>query len=161
MKTNEFKKLEQLGEAYLKSLSNENLVVSSFGCSVITEVACKHLNRRFLGIESDESYFSMAKEKMEKLQINKEKTTMEWVIVDMQGLSPKQYVRLIESGLLKFGDSVDKAKFPALMIYTPTDTRESKTLMVIETLEDWLCMPNSHKNLHMARAKDKKRLNTK
>jgi len=31
-----------------------------------TGVACKNLNRKFIGIELDESYFSIAKERIEE-----------------------------------------------------------------------------------------------
>jgi site-specific DNA-methyltransferase (adenine-specific) len=37
-----------------------------------TGVACKHLNRDFIGIELDETYFKIAKERIEKAHETKE-----------------------------------------------------------------------------------------
>ena len=46
--------------------SNENdMVLDFFAGSGTTGVACKNLNRKFIGIELDENYFKAAKERIE------------------------------------------------------------------------------------------------
>ena len=35
-----------------------------------TGVACKNLNRKFIGIELDEGYFNIAKERIENLKVD-------------------------------------------------------------------------------------------
>ena len=48
---------------------NENdIVLDPFMGSGTTGVACKDLNRNFIGIELDETYFNIAKERIEKIQ---------------------------------------------------------------------------------------------
>ena len=60
----------KLMEELVKIHSNENqVVVDCFMGSGTTGVACKNLNRRFIGIELDESYFNIAKERIEDAQI--------------------------------------------------------------------------------------------
>ena len=60
----------KLMEELVKIHSNENqVVVDCFMGSGTTGVACKNLNRRFIGIEPDESYFNIAKERIEDAQI--------------------------------------------------------------------------------------------
>lgn len=52
--------------------SNENdLVLDCFMGSGTTGVACKNLNRRFIGIEKDDKYFDIAKERIENTIIEK------------------------------------------------------------------------------------------
>lgn len=53
-------------------LSNENdTVLDPFMGSGTTGVACKNLNRNFIGIELDENYFKIAKERIENVSNSK------------------------------------------------------------------------------------------
>ena len=46
-------------------LTNENdIVLDCFSGSGTTALACKELNRRFIGIELDKKYFDIAKERL-------------------------------------------------------------------------------------------------
>ena len=52
-------------EYLIKTYTNENDTVLDFTMgSGSTGVACKHLNRKFIGIEKDEKYFKIAKERI-------------------------------------------------------------------------------------------------
>ena len=54
-------------EELVKTFTNEgDLVLDNCMGSGTTGVACKRLNRRFIGIEKDEKYFEIAKERIEK-----------------------------------------------------------------------------------------------
>ena len=54
-------------EHIIKTSSNENdIVLDCFMGSGSTGVACANTNRRFIGIEKEENYFSIAKERIEK-----------------------------------------------------------------------------------------------
>ena len=54
-------------EYLIKTYSNENdLILDNCMGSGSTGVACKHLGRKFIGIEKDEKYFEIAKERIEK-----------------------------------------------------------------------------------------------
>lgn len=54
-------------EWLIKTYSNENsIVLDNCMGSGSTGVACKNLNRNFIGIEIDKKYFDIAKERMEK-----------------------------------------------------------------------------------------------
>ena len=54
----------------IELLSNENdVVLDCFMGSGTTGVACKKLNRNFIGIELDEKYFNIAKERIEKISL--------------------------------------------------------------------------------------------
>ena len=54
-------------EYLIKTYTNENdLVLDNCMGSGSTGVACKHTNRNFIGIELDEKYFNIAKERIEK-----------------------------------------------------------------------------------------------
>ena len=54
-------------EDLIKTFSNkDNLVLDMTMGSGSTGVAAKNLNRKFIGIELDESYFSIAKERIEE-----------------------------------------------------------------------------------------------
>ena len=54
-------------EWLIKSYTNENdLVLDNCMGSGSTGVACKNLNRNFIGIELDENYFNIAKERIDK-----------------------------------------------------------------------------------------------
>ena len=55
-----------LMEYMIKTYTNENEVVLDFTMgSGTTGVACKNLNRNFIGIELDETYFNIAKQRIE------------------------------------------------------------------------------------------------
>lgn len=60
-------KPEALMEYLVKTFTNENAVVLDFTMgSGTTGVACKTLNRNFIGIELDKNYFDIAKDRIEK-----------------------------------------------------------------------------------------------
>ena len=57
----------ELLEYLIKTYTNENdLVLDNCMGSGTTGVACKNLNRNFIGIELDENYFNIAKERIDK-----------------------------------------------------------------------------------------------
>ena len=57
----------ELLEWLIKTFSNENdIVLDNCMGSGTTGVACKNLNRNFIGIELDEKYFNIAKERIDK-----------------------------------------------------------------------------------------------
>ena len=57
----------ELNEILIGNSSNEgDLVLDPFMGSGSSGVACKKLNRDFIGIEIDEKYFNIAKERIEK-----------------------------------------------------------------------------------------------
>ena len=63
----------KLLENILLHSSNENdVVLDCFMGSGSTGVACKNLNRNFIGIEKDDKYFQIAKDRIEKHQVQKE-----------------------------------------------------------------------------------------
>lgn len=56
----------KLLEELIKTYSNENdIVLDNCMGSGSTGVACKNINRKFIGIELDENYFQIAKERIE------------------------------------------------------------------------------------------------
>jgi site-specific DNA-methyltransferase (adenine-specific) len=56
-----------LAQDHILSWSNENdIVLDPFLGSGTTGVACMNLNRRFIGIEKDATYFALAKERIQK-----------------------------------------------------------------------------------------------
>jgi len=60
-----------LMEYLIKTYTNENETVLDFTMgSGSTGVACKNLNRSFIGIEMDDKYFEIAKERIENIQPN-------------------------------------------------------------------------------------------
>ena len=59
------KNLIPLMEYLIKTYTNENELVLDFTMgSGTTGVACKNLNRNFIGIEKDEKYFKIAQERI-------------------------------------------------------------------------------------------------
>lgn len=57
-----------LAKDQIMSWSNENdVVLDCFMGSGTTGVACKELNRNFIGIELDENYFNIAKERINEV----------------------------------------------------------------------------------------------
>ena len=57
----------ELPMKHISTWSNENdVILDCFMGSGTTGVACKNLNRNFIGIELDETYFNIAKERIEK-----------------------------------------------------------------------------------------------
>ena len=57
----------ELIEKYIRLSTNENdLVLDPFMGSGTTGVACRNLNRNFIGIELDETYFKIAEERINK-----------------------------------------------------------------------------------------------
>lgn len=67
----------ELMEFYIKNSTNENeTVLDPFMGSGTTGIACKKLNRRFIGIELQEDYFSIAEKRVEKniITIGKQET---------------------------------------------------------------------------------------
>lgn len=62
-----------LAEDHIRSWSNTcDLVLDPFMGSGTTGVAAKNLNREFIGIELDEEYFNIAKERIENTVVNEE-----------------------------------------------------------------------------------------
>lgn len=60
-------KPEKIISEIIGILSNENdLILDPFMGSGTTGVACKHLNRKFIGIELDKEYFEIAKDRIKK-----------------------------------------------------------------------------------------------
>ena len=58
-----------LMEYLVKTYTNENDTILDFAMgSGTTGVACKKLNRKFIGIEKEEKYFNVAKERIEKYE---------------------------------------------------------------------------------------------
>ena len=54
-----------LMEYFIKTYTNEGETVLDFAMgSGTTGVACKNLNRKFIGIELDENYYQIAKERI-------------------------------------------------------------------------------------------------
>jgi len=57
-------------EYLIKTYTNENDTVLDFTMgSGSTGVACKNLNRNFIGIELDTNYFNIAKKRIDEVQI--------------------------------------------------------------------------------------------
>lgn len=62
-----------LMEYLIKTYTNENETVLDFTMgSGSTGIACKNLNRKFIGIEQDDKYFNIAKERIENHTVQKE-----------------------------------------------------------------------------------------
>lgn len=62
----------ELLEWLVKTYSNENdIVLDNCMGSGTTGVACKNLNRNFIGIEKDKEYFNIAKERIENVSKKK------------------------------------------------------------------------------------------
>ena len=57
-------------EDHIKTWSNKNdVVLDCFMGSGSTGIACKNLNRKFIGIEKDKKYFDIAKNRIESILI--------------------------------------------------------------------------------------------
>lgn len=64
---------EQLAFDHTLTWSNENeIILDPFMGSGTTGVACKNLNRKFIGIELDEKYFKIAKDRIENTSTQQE-----------------------------------------------------------------------------------------
>ena len=61
----------EISENCINALRDDIVVLDPFMGSGTTGVACRNLNRKFIGIELDETYFKIAEER-----INKPKTTL-------------------------------------------------------------------------------------
>jgi site-specific DNA-methyltransferase (adenine-specific) len=60
----------ELCEYFIKTYTNENDTVLDFTMgSGSTGVACKNLKRKFIGIEKDQNYFNIAKDRIEGVLI--------------------------------------------------------------------------------------------
>ena len=60
---------EKLAHDHIISWSNEgDIVLDPFMGSGTTGVVCKNLNRNFIGIELDESYYNIAKDRINSIQ---------------------------------------------------------------------------------------------
>ena len=58
----------ELMKMYVANSTNENELVLDFAMgSGTTGVACKNLNRKFIGVELDENYFNIAKDRIESI----------------------------------------------------------------------------------------------
>ena len=67
--THPTEKPQELLEIFIKQSSDEgDIVFDGFMGSGSTGVACMNLNRKFIGIELDEKYFNIAKERMENIK---------------------------------------------------------------------------------------------
>lgn len=64
------KPLELIEQCVLKSSNKNDLILDAFMGSGTTGVACKNLNRRFIGIELEEKYFEIAKKRIEETEGN-------------------------------------------------------------------------------------------
>ena len=63
----------ELMEYLIKTYTNENETVLDFTMgSGTTGIACKNLNRKFIGIEMDDKYFEIAKNRIENHIVVKE-----------------------------------------------------------------------------------------
>ena len=60
------KPLDLLEQCILKHSEENDIVFDGFMGSGSTGVACKHTNRRFIGIELDDNYFEIAKKRIEE-----------------------------------------------------------------------------------------------
>jgi DNA modification methylase len=64
------KPLKLMEELVLKHTNESDLIFDPFMGSGTTGVACKNLNRKFIGIELDENYYNIAKERINRKQKN-------------------------------------------------------------------------------------------
>lgn len=60
------KPLDLITRLVLASSNEDDIILDPFMGSGTTGVACKNLNRNFIGIELDENYFNIAKDRIEK-----------------------------------------------------------------------------------------------
>jgi len=63
------KPIDLLEQCILKHSNENDLIFDGFMGSGSTGVACKNLNRNFIGIELDETYFNIAKERIENTKV--------------------------------------------------------------------------------------------
>ena len=62
------KPLEMLERFVMTSSDIDDIVLDPFMGSGTTGIACRNLNRKFIGIELDETYFNLAKERIESAE---------------------------------------------------------------------------------------------
>lgn len=69
-KLHEAEKPVELLKEFIELSSNENdVILDCFMGSGSTGIACKNLNRNFIGIELDKNYFEIAKKRIEKVEV--------------------------------------------------------------------------------------------
>ena len=65
------KPLILISELILKHSNKNDVILDMFMGSGTTGVACKNLNRDFIGVELDEKYFNIAKERIDDTKVDK------------------------------------------------------------------------------------------
>ena len=71
-KTHPTEKPVELNKIMIENSSNENdVILDPFMGTGSTALACKELNRNFIGIEIDEKYFEIAKNRIEQCRVEK------------------------------------------------------------------------------------------
>ena len=61
---------QEISDYFIEKFTNENdIIIDPFMGTGTTGVSCKKYNRSFIGIELDEKYFEIAKERIEKISL--------------------------------------------------------------------------------------------
>lgn len=61
---------QEISDYFIEKFTNENdIIVDPFMGTGTTGVSCKKYNRNFIGIEIDEEYYNIAKERIEKISL--------------------------------------------------------------------------------------------